>query len=791
MQNKKWLDVSEYLLLAGSGIGSVASIASQQLAFAAAPLSFLFLLNLLNRRRLDQAVSETAQTQLAQVEQKLSEQLSTLDQQVRTLPTFIDLSSQRKTILQRNDTAIAQLQQHLSQRIAVLESKNVDRLERELAQLQTKYSQLAESIGTVTNCLSRVATQDRVEASEAAIGTLKTELAQLHTKVAEITSAQKQGIPRVLQDELNQIHRRLSHLPQPFDPTSLKQDVEGLVKVMGEMVSRRDLAKLMAEVEKIRHSHHNLEQTVAPMKSINTIMRKQMETLSSWLIVKDAHSDHAVQFATQSHTVELEELKATIAGLEHRLNTLPNSADLLKLNEELTNHLGKLQAQFKSVQEVAQGLDRQQQTVSEWLTRLPETLDASAIRSQMKYLTARLTAAETNLAVLKSQAPSARAHSEYELIFNCQSGTADAPNRALLQTALATAQSRIILVFPYPDRAMFDADLLPQFQAFLDRGGVLEIGWGHLGEISDAQQARYILDRHTAATEKKFLSSVLSQLTQLKRNYPNQFRFKVLGTNENFLVCDRTYTVLGIQPVATRSAAFPELALGLKTSNPDIIQGLIERFEQPDLAADDETGYYNRAVTRYELGDKQGAIADLSEVVRINPNHAIAYNNRALIRQELGNKESAIADLNRAILSNPRLCIPYCNRGVLRLMMGDKTGAIDDFSYAIQVNPDCVNAHYQRGLARMKQGHKQGAIDDFSAMIRIAPQDPVGHFNRGLVRSKLGDKTNAIRDFKEAAWLFSSQGDQAKYQHALDAIQQLRQRHGAIAVPSPVALQES
>jgi tetratricopeptide (TPR) repeat protein len=701
MSNKKWLNFSEYLLVAGSGVGTVASIASQQLAFAAAPLSFLFLLNLINRRQDDRTIADQASAEVAQLDERFSSSLSLLDQQLRTLPTFIDLSSQRKTILQRNDAAIAQLQQNFSYRISALEEKNVDRLERELAQLQTKYSQLTESIGTITNYMSRLATNHRVAESETTIAALKDEITQLQVRLTEVASAQKQGIPRALQDELHMIHRRLNALPQPFDATALKQDVDGLVKVVGEMVSRRELAKLMTEVEKIRQNQKTLEQTVAPMKAVNTIMRKQMDTLSSWVTAK----------GNPAQMAELEALKGTIAALEQHLRS--------------------------------------------------------------------------------------HAQSEYELVFNLKSAQGQSEidalssSRVLLIETLRTAQDRVIVVFPYPDRTTFDDELIQEFEAFLNRGGDLDIGWGHLRDVQSSQQIRYILDRHTPATEKKFLTTVLNQLTQLKRNYPEQFRFKVLGTDENFLVCDTTHAILGIHPVLTNSVTFPEVAIGLKTTNTEVIQGLINRFDHPVLAENDLEGYYNRAVTRYELGDRQGAIADLTDVIRIDPNHAIAYNDRALIRLEAGNKEAAIIDFNRAVLSDSRNCVVYCNRGVLRSQMQDQAGAIEDFSYAIHVNPDCSQAYYQRGLARLKLGKKQGALEDFTAMIRIAPQDPVGYFNRGLVRSKMGDKTTAIRDFKEAAWLFSSQGDTAKYQHAIDAISKLRQRHAEPGAQKVIVLHET
>ncbi|MBE9011752.1 hypothetical protein IQ250_16225 [Pseudanabaenaceae cyanobacterium LEGE 13415] len=780
MKDAKWLSLVEYLVLIGSGFGSIASIASQQLAFTAAPVSCLLLLNLMNRRRLDKETLKAANISITHLDQRLSDEIKVLDQQVRTLPSFVDLASVRKTIQQRHDTAIAQLQHNVSSRLNAIEERDFDQLEKELAYLKTKYSQLSESMATVSQYLGRLATNHRVEGTENAIVELRSEMAQLQTKLTEVATSQKQVIPRVMQDELHQIHRRLNSLPQPFDATALKQEVDGLVKVVGELVSRRDMAKLMAEVEKIRQQHQNLEQTVAPLKPMNTIMRKQMDTLSTW--VATGHPTAPM--------VDVEKLQATVQQLEDRLDTFSSGANLAELHTEMqtmiNGHLSHLQEQFESVQQYAQNLDRQQKHLSEWMGRLPEMLDASALQTQIKYLTSRLEVTETQLAELTTSAKS-----EYELLFNLSENTNPFENtRTVLKEALNSAKSRVIVVFPYPDRATLDDELIQSFQAFLDRGGSLDIGWGHLGDEQAAQQARYIHDREIPSISRNFLRKILGQLTQLKRNYPTQFRFKVLGTSENFLVCDSTYSILGLHPVATASTAFPEMAIGLRTQNLTVIQGLIDRFDNPVLE-NSVIAYLNRAITRYELGDRQGAIEDYSNVIELDAKQSVAYNNRALVKFELGDHVGAIADLNRAILTESRSPVLYCNRGVIWLQIGEKVNAIEDFTYAIQVDPTCLNAYVQRGLARMRFENKLGAIDDFTAMLTIDAHNAVAYFHRGLARSTMNDKTGAIRDLKEAAWLFSVQGDQAKHQHAIEAIHKLRKRFVYTEAPSLRLVQEA
>ncbi|NJK33974.1 MAG: tetratricopeptide repeat protein, partial [Oscillatoriales cyanobacterium SM2_2_1] len=76
------------------------------------------------------------------------------------------------------------------------------------------------------------------------------------------------------------------------------------------------------------------------------------------------------------------------------------------------------------------------------------------------------------------------------------------------------------------------------------------------------------------------------------------------------------------------------------------------RSEAIRLNPDYARAYYNRALAKSDLGDKEGAIADYSEAIRLNPDHAYAYNNRGVAKYELGDKEGAISDLREAARLN-------------------------------------------------------------------------------------------------------------------------------------------
>jgi tetratricopeptide (TPR) repeat protein len=164
------------------------------------------------------------------------------------------------------------------------------------------------------------------------------------------------------------------------------------------------------------------------------------------------------------------------------------------------------------------------------------------------------------------------------------------------------------------------------------------------------------------------------------------------------------------------------------------------------LEPEDITLLNEKANLLSKLGDKRGAIA-IYNLILNKGKKVWAYNNRANTKSALGDKKGAIADYDLAIRINPQYANAYYNRGVNKSELGDKKGAIADYDIAIRVNPQYVSAYSNRGNAKSALGDKKGAMADYNIAIGINPQAADVYTNRGFAKSALGDEKGAISDY--------------------------------------------
>jgi tetratricopeptide (TPR) repeat protein len=147
----------------------------------------------------------------------------------------------------------------------------------------------------------------------------------------------------------------------------------------------------------------------------------------------------------------------------------------------------------------------------------------------------------------------------------------------------------------------------------------------------------------------------------------------------------------------------------------------------------DASAYNDRGNARRGILDVDGAIADFSEAIRLNPRFAAAYTNRAFAWLNKREYVKAIADLDQAIRLNPKNPAAYTNRALAWNVKGEYVKAIADYEEAIRLDPQCVLAYCNLAwllatcpLKAIRDGKK--ALEYATKACELAEQKEAHHF---------------------------------------------------------------
>jgi len=200
----------------------------------------------------------------------------------------------------------------------------------------------------------------------------------------------------------------------------------------------------------------------------------------------------------------------------------------------------------------------------------------------------------------------------------------------------------------------------------------------------------------------------------------------------------------------------------------EIAQSPKEELEEDKSAAD----YINRGHAYYEKGEYDEAIADYTQIIKLDPDDYEAYYNRSDAYYKKGEYDLAIADYANAKKLKERdhydfdedddfdlglddIGSSHAHRGDPRYFRrsdeccenGDYDGAIAVYNQAIMLDPDNAAAYcLYRGRAYSKKGSYDEAIADFTKAMELNPKDDIAYRNRLFTYCLKGDYDKAIAD---------------------------------------------
>jgi len=109
--------------------------------------------------------------------------------------------------------------------------------------------------------------------------------------------------------------------------------------------------------------------------------------------------------------------------------------------------------------------------------------------------------------------------------------------------------------------------------------------------------------------------------------------------------------------------------------------------------------YFNRAKT-YEFtgSNRDQAIADYDQAIKLKPNHAEAYFRRGAIYLLGAEYDQAIADYDRALQLSPEYPDALYGRGAAKTHKGDVPGGQADIVAAQKLQADVATVAAKRGI---------------------------------------------------------------------------------------------
>ena len=179
--------------------------------------------------------------------------------------------------------------------------------------------------------------------------------------------------------------------------------------------------------------------------------------------------------------------------------------------------------------------------------------------------------------------------------------------------------------------------------------------------------------------------------------------------------------------------------------------------------------YYERGLTKEEMGDISGAIADLNEYVeryRIGPR---GYTVLGRLNFKVKDYLKSVSNYDKAItigetydwdLSFFNKDANYLGRATAKLKLKDYIGAIDDFDIVVKshsegkksINDESyARAYTQRGIAKAQIKDYLGAIDDQKKAMKIYPsKDGANSNNLSKIYYLAGDMVSSCSSLKIA-----------------------------------------
>jgi tetratricopeptide (TPR) repeat protein len=188
-----------------------------------------------------------------------------------------------------------------------------------------------------------------------------------------------------------------------------------------------------------------------------------------------------------------------------------------------------------------------------------------------------------------------------------------------------------------------------------------------------------------------------------------------------------------------------------KSSPPVAVQACTELLDRKILEGHERFYLFvNRAKAYFAQGDKQHALDDYNEAVKVAAKKAQPYYNRGVFYAAQTDADAALRDFDTALSLDPKLVAALRQRAIIYATQKNFGGALADFSEALRLQPKTAALWSERGYVCLLLRDYESAVKDEAEAIRLDPKLARAYFLRGAAFGDLGNSPNAVSDIVTA-----------------------------------------
>lgn len=145
------------------------------------------------------------------------------------------------------------------------------------------------------------------------------------------------------------------------------------------------------------------------------------------------------------------------------------------------------------------------------------------------------------------------------------------------------------------------------------------------------------------------------------------------------------------------------------------------------------------------FADKAKAL--FAEILRVDPNNAVALYSQALILMNAGAHAEALVLTTRGVGANPQFAPLWFIHGAVQQALGDRGAALQSYDKAIEIKPDYLEVITNSGVLLRNMMRHKDSLERFQRVLAIDPNHQSALANSGILLTEFKLSEQAIATF--------------------------------------------